>query len=222
MRYLARHLTIARLPPPGPPGGGMIPAQPSPAPSPPWPGSDGAAPGIPGAVGMAWRDWRWRAASASCGQPLVPTGPQSPARIFSNHTRSSWSPVTESNRRPSPYHACRFRLTTSGWVGLSQVRRMLVSERVALRLPLPGAVVTGFVTGPGVSVLASGSCVQYGLHCGVKPVLADQGVLAASFARMASCASRRSLKEGSGGRGRRDRCVLVNPSTLAKGGQWRR
>jgi hypothetical protein len=53
MRYLARHLTIARLPPPGPPGGGMIPAQPSPAPSPPWPGSDGAAPGIPGAVGMA-------------------------------------------------------------------------------------------------------------------------------------------------------------------------
>jgi hypothetical protein len=40
-------------PPPGPPGGAMIPAQPSPAPSPPWPGSDGAAPGIPGAVGMA-------------------------------------------------------------------------------------------------------------------------------------------------------------------------
>jgi hypothetical protein len=33
--------------------GGMMPAQPSPAPSPPWPGSGGAAPGIPGAVGMA-------------------------------------------------------------------------------------------------------------------------------------------------------------------------
>ena len=57
-------------------GRGMIPARPSPAPSPPWPGSGGAAPGIPGAAGMAWRDWRWRAASASCGQPLVPTGPQ--------------------------------------------------------------------------------------------------------------------------------------------------
>jgi hypothetical protein len=26
-------------------------------------------------------------------------------------TSLSWSPVTESNRRPSPYHACRFRLT---------------------------------------------------------------------------------------------------------------
>ena len=26
----------------------------------------------------------------------------------------SWSPVTESNRRPSPYHACRFRLMPSG------------------------------------------------------------------------------------------------------------
>ena len=39
-----------------------------------------------------------------CGQPLVPTGPPRPIRIFSNYTRSSWSPVTESNRRPSPYH----------------------------------------------------------------------------------------------------------------------
>jgi DoxX-like family len=25
----------------------------------------------------------------------------------------SWSPVTESNRRPSPYHTCRYRLTLS-------------------------------------------------------------------------------------------------------------
>ena len=82
MRYTARHQTIARLPLPGHRAVGMIPAQPSPAPSPPWPGSDGAAPGIAGAAGMAWRDWRWRAATASCGQPLVPTGPQSPVRIF--------------------------------------------------------------------------------------------------------------------------------------------
>ena len=48
MRYLARHLRITRLPPPGPPGVGMIPTRPSPAPSPPWPGSGGAASGVPG------------------------------------------------------------------------------------------------------------------------------------------------------------------------------
>jgi hypothetical protein len=61
---------------------GMILAQPSPAPSPPWSGSGGAALGVPGTVGMAWRDWRWRAASASGGRPLVPTEPQNPVRIF--------------------------------------------------------------------------------------------------------------------------------------------
>ena len=66
---------------------------------------------------------------------------------FFESSRSSWSPVTESNRRPSPYHACRFRLMASGWVGLPQVRGIAVSEYVALRLPLPGAVVTWFVTG---------------------------------------------------------------------------
>jgi hypothetical protein len=27
---------------------------------------------------------------------------------------TTWSPVTESNRRPSPYHACRVRLLASG------------------------------------------------------------------------------------------------------------
>ena len=80
-------------PPPGPPGGGMIPARPSPAPSPPWPGSGGAAPGIPGGAGMAWRDWRWRAASASCRQPLVPTGLPGLARIFSNHTVLAGAPL---------------------------------------------------------------------------------------------------------------------------------
>ena len=86
IRYTARHRTIARLPLPGHRAVGMIPARPSPAPSPPWPGSDGAARGHPGAAGMAWRDWRWRAANASCREPLVPTGPQSPALIFSNYT----------------------------------------------------------------------------------------------------------------------------------------
>ena len=75
----------------GPPG--MIPAQPSPALSPPWPGSGGAAPSIPGAAGMAWRDWPWRAAGACCGQPLVPTGPQSLVRIFSNHGVLAGAPL---------------------------------------------------------------------------------------------------------------------------------
>jgi len=42
-----RHPTTARLPLPGHRAVGMIPAQPSPAPSPPWPGSGGAAPGRP-------------------------------------------------------------------------------------------------------------------------------------------------------------------------------
>ena len=33
----------------------------------------------------------------------------------------SWSPVTESNRRPSPYHACRIRPIASHCVGLPEV-----------------------------------------------------------------------------------------------------
>ncbi len=54
----------------------------------------------------------------------------------------NWSPVTESNRRPSPYHACRFRLMASGWVGLPQVGQIAVSEHVALCLPSPSALTT--------------------------------------------------------------------------------
>src|SRR5215469_1952299 len=65
-------------------------------------------------------------------------------------TLLSWSPVTESNRRPSPYHACRFRLMPSSWVGLSQVAGIAASERVALRLPLTEVVVTCLVTGSGI------------------------------------------------------------------------
>jgi hypothetical protein len=68
-------------------------------------------------------------------------------------TSLTWSPVTESNRRPSPYHACRFRLMTSGWIGLLQVRGISVSGYVALCRPLPGGVVTWFVTGSRKSVL---------------------------------------------------------------------
>jgi hypothetical protein len=45
-----------------------------------------AAPGIAGAVGMAWREWRWLASSAlvPCWQPLVPTGTLSLSELFSN------------------------------------------------------------------------------------------------------------------------------------------
>ena len=68
-----------------------------------------------------------RAASIPCGQPLVPTGPPRHCRVFFESYSSSWSPVTESNRRPSPYHACRFRPSVSHWVGLPQVRAMLLS-----------------------------------------------------------------------------------------------
>lgn len=35
----------------------------------------------------------------------------------------------------------------SGWVGLPQIKWISESERVVLRLPLPGVVVTCFVTG---------------------------------------------------------------------------
>jgi len=73
--------------------------------------------------------------------------------------KTSWSPVTESNRRPSPYHTCRFRLMASGWVGLPQLGEIAVSGCVALRRPLPEAVVTCFVTGRS-SLRSTGSLVR--------------------------------------------------------------
>jgi hypothetical protein len=59
----------------------------------------------------------------------------------------TWSPVTESNRRPSPYHSCLFHPPGSLQVRLSQVAGILVSECVAFGLLLSVAVVTWFVTG---------------------------------------------------------------------------
>ena len=57
------------------------------------PGSDRAAPGAPGAAGMAGREWRAGRSVPRCGQPLVPTGPQRPVRIFSNHTVLAGAPL---------------------------------------------------------------------------------------------------------------------------------
>jgi hypothetical protein len=42
-----------------------------------------------------------------------PHRPSEPRRDFLESCRSSWSPVTESNRRPSPYHACQFHSMAS-------------------------------------------------------------------------------------------------------------
>jgi hypothetical protein len=92
MRYLARHLRIARLPSRAAGGGhdtGAAVTCAFTAMARIWRG----CPGIPGAAGMAWRDWRWRTASASRGQPLVPTGPQSPGQIFSNHSVLAGAPL---------------------------------------------------------------------------------------------------------------------------------
>ena len=51
---------------------------------------------------------------------------------------------------------------TSGWVGLPQVGQIAMSEYVALRLPLPGVVVTWIVTGFPLSGRPS-VCARYRL-----------------------------------------------------------
>ena len=98
--------------------------------------------GWPRAAGMARPSGSLGGQCGPCGQPLVPTGHRSPCPDFFEFYRSSWSPVTESNRRSSPYHACRFRLMASYWVGLPQVRGISASGYVALCPPVPGVVVT--------------------------------------------------------------------------------
>jgi hypothetical protein len=70
--------------------------------------------------------------------PECPQGPVRCVRISS----LSWSLVMESNRRPSPYHACRLRLIALCCVGLPKVRGIAVSEYVALGPPASGVVVT--------------------------------------------------------------------------------
>jgi hypothetical protein len=48
---------------------------------------------------------------------VSPHRPSEPCPDFFESYGSSWSPVTESNRRPPPYHACRFRPMVSHQVG---------------------------------------------------------------------------------------------------------
>ena len=45
--------------------------------------------------------------------PSVPQPVPRPRTKVFDFIASTWSPVTESNRRPSPYHACRFPLMAS-------------------------------------------------------------------------------------------------------------
>ena len=88
---------------------------------------------------------RW-AVSSPLRAAVSPHRPSEPCPDFFESYRSSCSPVTESNRRPSPYHACQFRPMPSHRVWLPQFRGISVSGYVALCRPLPGAVVTYFVT----------------------------------------------------------------------------
>ena len=68
--------------------------------------------GIPGAAAWPGRVARW-AASVPLRAAVSPHRSLEPCPDFFESWRSSWSPVTESNRRSSPYHACQFRLTRS-------------------------------------------------------------------------------------------------------------
>src|SRR4029077_5420027 len=90
-----------------------------------------------------WRDCQGETLYHSASHLILKSESKSKSKI-----RAELEPVTESNRRPSPYHACRIRLMTSYRVGLPQARRIAVSGCVALRPRLPGAVVTWYVTGP--------------------------------------------------------------------------
>jgi hypothetical protein len=63
---------------------------------------------------------------ALCGLKLAP-GMAPMSRSSVRFISLSWSSVTESNRRPSPYHAGRHRLAASHPVALLQVRGIAVS-----------------------------------------------------------------------------------------------
>ena len=101
------------------------------------------------AVGALLPDW-WLVHPAGPGEVAALAAAPSPQTVVWLDELQRYldgrSPVTESNRRPSPYHAYRFRMKASRWIGLLQVGGTAVSEYVALCRPSPGAVVTCFVT----------------------------------------------------------------------------
>ena len=154
MRYRARHLTIARCRPRWRPATDgrrdAIPVARLPTPGPPGRGRGTGGRHLRfhrhGQVGLPPRHRR-----AARDRPR----PSDPRPDFFEFYRSSWSPVTESNRRPSPYHACRFRPMASLRVGLPQVRAAPASEYVVLLRPIPEGVVAWFVTGSKVLVAQS-------------------------------------------------------------------
>ena len=99
--------------------------------------------GIPGPGGKVSRERRCLGCPRALPTAVRPHRHAHYSREFlSNNVVWLESPVTESNRRPSPYHACRFRLMPSRWVGLPQVRAVPRFVYVALRRPLPEGVVT--------------------------------------------------------------------------------
>ena len=73
-----------------------------------------------------------------------------PSSIFADWFRKTcitWSLVTESNRRPSPYHACRFRPTASRLGRITAGRRDCGRWLRRAMSAIAGGVVTWFVTG---------------------------------------------------------------------------
>jgi hypothetical protein len=117
----------------------------------------------------------WKRAEACT--PELTWAPEWPPRLVRSVRiiSLSWSPVTESNRRPSPYHACRFCLMTSQLVGLPQTRQLPVSGCVAHRLLPPEVVVTWFVTGSRPQFLR-----QQGIEHKVPPILRPGAVASLS------------------------------------------
>jgi hypothetical protein len=90
--------------------------------------------------------------------PLRPDGPPGRADVASPapDMRLTWWAVLDLNQWPLPCQACLIRLPRSLDISLPQLNMTALSWRVALRLVMPGAVVTWLVTGPRRSQRAVG------------------------------------------------------------------
>ena len=117
-RGASRAATVCRCPGDIPPGSGSQPpsrfltcaltdAGQSGALFPPGYDRTGGSSGLPGHPGLAGKTSRvWRLLRCPCPLPAAvrPHRRPSPIRITFEYDTLTWSPVTESNRRPSPYH----------------------------------------------------------------------------------------------------------------------